>query len=226
VTLYWAFRFFVAVDAARTARAAPATYAPRRFNRWYLYVACFLLLGWAHLWTVFHAGVGMFYLPTVAMAQTLVPGDTLLVDRLAYGLPLPLTDDEAFRYADPERGHVVVYRITDARGVPQVFMFRVLGVPGDELESRAGQLFVNGAPHNEPYLHLEGSPQEDFGPITVPGASYFVLGDNRNRSRDSRYADYRFVRRSQILGRVRTVLFSVDPYTGGLRPDRLGAVIR
>jgi signal peptidase I len=223
--LYWAFRFFVAVDSARTARALASTYTPRRFNRWYFYLVCFLLLGWGHLWTVFHAGIEMFWLPTRAMVPTLIPGDYLLVDRLAYGLPLPLTAGEVLSYAEPERGHLVVYRITD-QGIPQNFVFRVVGLPGDELQIRAGQLVLNGVPLDEPYLNREDSPPEDFGPVNVPNGSFFVLGDSRSRSRDSRYTDPQFVPRPQILGRARVILFSEDPHTGNPRWERCGKVIR
>jgi signal peptidase I len=224
--LYWAFRFFVALDAVRVARAVADTYTLRRSNRWYLYLACFLVLGWMHLWTVFHAGVEMFRVPTHSMARTLIAGDRFLVDRLAYGLPLPLTGDEALSYAEPERGHVIVYRTTDAQDVPRNHVFRVLGVPGDELQIRAGRLLVDGTPVDEPYLNLEGSQPEDFGPVTVPEGSFFVLGDSRNRSRDSRYADEQFVTRSQVLGRARVILFSEDPHTGDPRWERCGKVVR
>lgn len=223
--LYWAFRFFVALDAARTARAVASTYTPRSFNRWYFYLVCFLLLGWGHLWTVSHAGIEMFWLPTRAMKPTLIAGDYLLVDQLAYGVPLPLTGSEVLLYADPQRGHVVVYRITD-QGIPAHFVFRVLGLPGDELQIRAGQLVINGAPLVEPYLNRENSPPPDFGPVTVPKASFFVLGDSRSRSRDGRFTDPQFVARSRIVGRARVILLSQDPHTGNPRWDRCGKVIR
>jgi signal peptidase I len=224
-TLYWAFRLLAAADAVRIARAVAGTYTRRRFNRWYLYLTCLVLLGWAHLWTVLHAGVEMFYLQTRSMMRTLLPGESFLVDRLAYGLPWHVTGGEILRYAEPQHGHIVVYR-SSFDGVPQNYVFRVLGVPGDVLQIRAGQLLVNGIPLDEPYLNLEGSPQRDYGPVTVPTGSFFMLGDSRNRSRDSRFADERFIKRQQILGRARVILSSGDPVTGFPRWDRFGTVIR
>jgi len=143
-----------------------------------------------------------YAIPSGSMLGTLRPGDRVLVNRLVYHL------------RDPHRGDVIVFRYP--RNLAVAFVKRVVGVPGDVLEARGGRLYVNGRPLSEPYVHrTNGSsdPTDAAGPIagttmrqpwslaepfSVPAGSYFVMGDNRTNSDDSR--DWGVVPRGDLIG--------------------------
>lgn len=145
-----------------------------------------------------------YRIPSPSMAGTLVSGDRILVNRLAYA------------FSDVSRGDVIVFRWPKDRSV--VFVKRVIGLPGDVLSLRDGRVFVNGELLEEPYLfQQEGKPEptvcaaelavSSFGqpwglehPYKVPANSYFVMGDNRMQSDDSR--DWGIVPRADVIGRV------------------------
>ena len=143
-----------------------------------------------------------YRIPSESMASTLRPGDRVLVNRVVYHL------------RHPERGDVLVFRFP--RDPSIVFIKRVVGVPGDVLQVREGRLYVNGEHVSEPYVHrtggsldptlamapLDGStmpaPWSLAAPFTVPAGSYFVMGDNRTDSDDSR--DWGVVPQDAIIG--------------------------
>ena len=150
-----------------------------------------------------------------SMEPTVSGGQHLLVNRLVYlrfddaGLPgfLPFvngaTDGSAYAFHPPRRGEVVVFRFP---GEERDFVKRIVGLPGDTVEIRAGQVFVNGETLKEPYVTDPGS--DDMRPITVSEGVYFVLGDNRRRSDDSRprgsgpASQWRPVPADSIVGRA------------------------
>lgn len=121
-----------------------------------------------------------------SMLPTLQDGQRLLVDRLTY------------RFQEPQRGDVVVFRYpANAR---QHFIKRIIAVPGDQVLISRGTVYVNGVALEEPYI--AGPMFGSFGPVIVPPDSYFVLGDNRNNSEDSRDRRVGFVPRANIVGRA------------------------
>ncbi|HEY8425515.1 MAG TPA: signal peptidase I [Limnochordales bacterium] len=121
-----------------------------------------------------------------SMLPTLHDGERLMVDKLTY------------RFSEPQRGDIVVFRYPlDPR---EHYIKRIVGVPGDEVAVRNGRVFVNGTPLEESYL---SSPTLGrFGPVRVPEGHYFVLGDNRNNSEDSRDPRLGFIPRELIEGRA------------------------
>jgi signal peptidase I len=179
--------------------------------------------------------------PSGSMRPTIVEGDYILVNRLAYGLHVPLRGAEVFTWGDPQRGDIVVFI---PPGETSRFVKRVVGLPGDVVVLRGNELFVNGQPasyrslswQNYPEAAALGEPSDrvsaesvqgrthaiqvspglggvdSFGPITVPAGHYFMMGDNRDNSRDSRF--FGPVPRERIRGRVSTVGLSLD----GLSP--------
>jgi signal peptidase I len=119
-----------------------------------------------------------FYVGSGSMVPTLKVWDRVLINKLAYDLE------------EPQRGDIVL--LEDPAGGEDPLIKRVVGLPGDTLEIRNGALFVNGEPTNEPYLHrkpcVRGMPKTcSFGPVRVPENLYFVMGDNRANSGDSRF---------------------------------------
>src|SRR5690606_30920549 len=121
-----------------------------------------------------------------SMMPTLRHGERLLVDKLTY------------RFAEPQRGDIVVFRYpSDPR---QHFIKRLIGLPGDTVEVRNGRVLVNGVALEENYVLQP--PLGRYGPRTVPEGAYFVLGDNRNNSEDSRDPRVGFVPRDHLVGRA------------------------
>jgi signal peptidase I len=175
--------------------------------------------------------------PTGSMKPTIIEGDRIFVNKLAYDLKLPFTTIHLAEWADPQRGDVVVL-YSPENGTRLVK--RVIGVPGDRIELRHNRLIVNGrravyepldpeiinqiAADEQPQHHFAGERIDDethpvmltprvraprsFEPITVPEGQYFVMGDNRDRSGDSRL--FGLVDRDLIVGRSSRVALSFD----------------
>lgn len=175
--------------------------------------------------------VQAFKIPSGSMEDTLLIGDHLLVNKFIYGTKIPFTDTQIIKLRDPKRGDVVVFEYPeDPR---KDFIKRIVGVPGDVVEGKDKQLFVNGKPYNIPQaVHKESeiipkeqNPRDSFGPIVVPENSYFVMGDNRDRSYDSRF--WKFVRRDQLKGLAFVKYWSIDGpwYKFDIRWKNIGRLI-
>jgi signal peptidase I len=122
-----------------------------------------------------------------SMESTIMTGDRVLGLRASYWFDQPQFGDVVFfRYPDDER---------------KIYVKRVIGVPGDTIEIKGGIVYRNGQQLDEPYLN-ETPQAQDYGPYQVPDNSYFMLGDNRNNSLDSRYWEHTFVSRGEILGKA------------------------
>lgn len=192
-------------------------------------------------------------IPSGSMRPTLLEGDVVLVDRLAYDFKLPLTDIVLVSLGEPRRGDVVTF--TSPRDDVRLIK-RLVAVPGDVVELRNERLIVNGVPAeyggfrrideqgeagtrqpalrgterwanraHEIQLLPEVSAMRSFGPVVVPQSSYFFLGDNRDNSADSRYIGV--VPRERLIGRARAVLVSADILTNWLpRFERFARPIR
>ena len=154
-----------------------------------------------------------------SMDNTLANGEIMFVTKYDYAstwLSFPWQDDESKEKAtrittggNPQRFDVVICRYL-GRGDTN-FVKRVVGLPGDTIEIRDGYLYVNGDKYEEPYISDEyrGGRLNTFGPYTVPEGEYFVMGDHRNNSNDSRSQGP--ITRDMIIGHVRTVLY---PFSG------------
>lgn len=182
--------------------------------------------------------------PTGSMKPTILPGERIFVNKVAYDLKIPFTLVRLARWDDPERGDVVVlFSPADGKRLVK----RVIGEPGDVIEMRRNRLYVNGEvadyePYPEdalealafqapprtavlsesvgeekhPVLWIQYAPVgSTFAPLEVPEGHYFVMGDNRNQSRDSRW--FGFVEREAIVGKATAVVISFDP-DGGFTP--------
>lgn len=129
--------------------------------------------------------------PTGSMEETVMTGSRILINRLAYVAQ------------EPERGDVVAFYYPDDPA--QIFLKRIMGLPGDTIEGINGTVYVNGLPLTEDYTPIK--LEKDFERFTVPEDSYFMMGDNRNNSWDSRYWKNTYVDRSDIIGKVKIVFY-------------------
>ena len=182
--------------------------------------------------------VDAYTIPTASMENTLLVGDFLLVNKVLYGARIPGTQLALPAFRDPERGEVIVFR--PPHDPEKNYVKRVVGVPGDTLEMKEKALYLNGEVLEETYArhidergdaihpgmawqsdHLVAAhprrryaPSRDsWGPLVVSQGQYFVMGDNRDNSEDSRY--WGFVGRDQIRGRPWIVYLSLMDIADG-----------
>ncbi|MBI5286715.1 MAG: signal peptidase I [Deltaproteobacteria bacterium] len=189
--------------------------------------------------------VQAFKIPSSSMEPTLLVGDHILVSKFSYGiqvpkpamikvfgLPVPFFSTEVKPWwGKIERGDVIVFRFPGDRS--KDYIKRVIGVDGDVIEIIDKQVHINGKPFQDPYgIHLDpiifpngsGEPRDNFGPFTVPAGSVFVMGDNRDRSYDSRY--WGVARMGEVKGKAFIIYWSWNPEDHWVRWERLGRVIR
>jgi signal peptidase I len=168
--------------------------------------------------------VEAFWVPSGSMLPTIQIGDHLFVNKLAYGLRLPLIGTKVVNFGELHRGDIVVF-VSPTDGTTDLIK-RVVAVAGDTVEIRAKHLYVNGQEVVYPGANfldprLRGSPRDDFGPTAVPPGRFFVLGDNRDQSYDSRYWGFADV--DTIKGRATFIYWSRDG--GWPRWGRFGHMI-
>ena len=174
--------------------------------------------------------VQAFKIPSGSMIPTLLIGDHILVNKLSYGVRIPFLERYLIDYTKPERGDVVVFIFPEDHS--KDFIKRVIGVAGDSVEVRAKKIYINGKPVEDPHAHFAGyDPQaggagsgDDYGPKTVPENHIFVMGDNRDRSYDSRFWGY--VNLNDVRGKAFLIYWSWDGADRWVRWERLGNLIR
>lgn len=204
----------LSADAFRLARGSPQPFPLRRYNRWWAYAIAIVLASVTVEWvqSTIRERIGRaFRIPSEAMSPALVAGDHILVELgLLAARDLRRFDIVVFDYPpNPEK----------------LFVMRIIALPGETVEIRARQVWIDGQPLAEP--HAPAAPGEaldprrhERGPREIPAGHYFVLGDNRDRSYDSRF--WGDVPADAIRGRVRFVYFSWPPADPAPRWDRIG----
>ena len=189
-----------------------------------------LLVSWAALlvsgWLV-EEPLKSYYKTHYARAFTISSGS--MEPALSKG-DYVLTNNSAYRAGGPQRGDIVVFKYP--RDEQREFIKRVVGIPGDRIEIRARQVIINGSPLDEPYVKRGNSGAANVGQsescsytygcdlTVVPADAYFVMGDNRDNSQDSRH--WGFVRRDKIVGRAFAIYWSWDSARRWPRLDRVG----
>ncbi len=175
-----------------------------------------------------------FKIPSSSMEPTLLIGDHLLVNRLSYVVKVPFTDIVFLNLGEPERGDVIVFRYPLDKD--KDFIKRVIAKGGDILEIKDKQVYINGKKVEDRHAHFSdntiipgyASPKDNLGPIVVPKGSFFVMGDNRDRSLDSRF--WGFVEREHLVGKALILYFSWNNKPQGvldyIRWNRIGRLIR
>ena len=222
----------VAVEKAKEKPAKPDTTSEkirREMVSWFWVILAFLFIEG----TLVQARV----IPSGSMEPTVLVGDHLIVSRIGYDAGIPFTSVHAPLWRDPQRQQIIVFRAPlPDEGNPD-FIKRCIGVPGDHIKIAGGQVMVNGVGLNEPYItHYAGwlsSTAENFPPsdvnamggltvawarelprhiingeLVVPAGQYFMMGDNRDNSRDSRY--WGFVPRANIIGTPVVIYMSIE----------------
>lgn len=171
-----------------------------------------------------------FKIPSGSMKPTLLVGDHILVNKFIYGVKLPFKDGKVLMFHQPEKGDIIVFKYPE--DPKRDFIKRVIGVEGDTISEKDKVLYVNNKKANEPYAsHVEDDikpagyePRDNFGPIVVPKGKFFVMGDNRDQSYDSRY--WGFVDENQIKGKAFIIYWSWDTEKKFPRFGRLGHLIK
>lgn len=230
------------VNASATSDDMPSTKSIIREYAEALIIAIILAL------TIRVFVVQAFKIPSGSMIPTLLIGDHILVSKLAYGIQLPkdcefqlsfpplicYSSTMVMDFDPPQRGDVIVFRYPEDEN--KDFIKRLIGVPGDVIEIRNKQVIVNGerlidkdfTQRVDPGI-IDGriNPRDNLGPLTVPPDSYFVMGDNRDQSLDSRF--WGFVKINKIKGRAFLVYWSWNgqgSWTEWVRWDRIGKSIQ
>jgi len=169
--------------------------------------------------------VQAFKIPSGSMLETLQIGDHLLVNKFIYGVKMPFSGDILYHVDDPQHGDIVVFEFPE--DPDKDFIKRIIGVPGDVIEIKDKAVYRNGEKLDEPYVrHADPNivPRRDnFGPITVPEGKYFVMGDNREESYDSRFWGY--VDREKIKGKAWVIYWSWDGFPN-VRFNRIGMTVK
>jgi signal peptidase I len=173
--------------------------------------------------------VQSFKIPSGSMEDTMLVGDYLLVNKFIYGIKVPFTDYRLPMLRAPERGDVIVFKYPQDRS--KDFIKRVIGLPGDIIQIKDKKVYVNGALYQNPHeVHKEqlslppaSGPRDNMATVKVPADSYFVMGDNRDRSYDSRY--WGFVKNNDLVGLAIIKYWSWDHDKGHVRWQRIGRPI-
>ena len=175
--------------------------------------------------------VQAFKIPTGSMEPNLLIGDHLLVNKFVFGSYLSPVESTLLPMRDIARREVIVFKYPEEP--ERDFIKRVIGLPGDQIEVRHKRVYVNGNMLDEPYAHyieppppvsheaeprdrpsLSGDRRDSYGPVTVPPKHYFVMGDNRDNSQDSRY--WGFLPREYVKGRALVIYWSYEAEAGNV----------
>lgn len=173
--------------------------------------------------------VQTFKIPSGSMEGTLSIGDYLIVNKFIYGITIPLIDKKILNIKHPQQGDIIVFAYP--KDESKDFIKRIVGIPGDQVEIRDKKVYVNGVPYNNPHavfrdnniLPDRQAPRDNFGPVRVPRNSYFVMGDNRDNSYDSRF--WGFVGEDKIKGRALIKYWSWDGEHLRVRRENIGRLI-
>ncbi len=170
-----------------------------------------------------------YKIPSGSMKPTLQIGDHILVSKFNYGVKLPFLRSTLIPLGTPKRGDILVFIYPEDRS--KDFIKRLIGLPGDTIEIRNKKIFLNSLPLNDTRgvyvdsLIIPGSvqPRDNFGPVTVPEDSIFVMGDNRDESYDSRF--WGFVKMKDVLGKALIIYWSWNHEDTWVRWGRIGSIL-
>jgi len=177
-----------------------------------------------------------FKIPTGSMENNLLIGDHLLVNKFVFGPSVSGLERALLPMGTIKRGDIIVFKYPEEPD--RDFIKRVIGLPGETLELKEKKVYIDGKPLDEPYVHFLEPPRshsnmseetsldvrERYGPVTVPPDQYFMMGDNRDNSQDSRY--WGFLRRDYIKGKALLIYWSFESDREDYADESAGATIR
>jgi signal peptidase I len=180
--------------------------------------------------------VQAFKIPTGSMEETLLIGDHLLVNKMVFGPTLTGAERALLPIGTIKRRDVLVFKYPEEP--ERDFIKRVIGLPGETVELREKKVYINGTALDEPYVHFLTAPsrpsefhevtsfdvRERYGPVTVPADHYFVMGDNRDNSQDSRY--WGFLPRENIKGKSLIIYWSYQAEREDYQDESAGATVK
>jgi len=180
--------------------------------------------------------VQAFKIPTGSMENNLLIGDHLLVNKLIYAPAVSAAERSLMPVGQIKRGDVIVFKYPEEPD--RDFIKRVIGLPGETLEVREKKVYVNGKMLDEPYVHFLQPPstsselsevtsfdvRERYGPVTIPADQYFMMGDNRDNSQDSRY--WGFLPRDLVKGKALVIYWSYEAGREDYQENGAGATLR
>jgi signal peptidase I len=180
--------------------------------------------------------VQAFKIPTGSMENNLLIGDHLLVNKFVFGPTETSLERTLLPIGTIKRGDVLVFKYPVEPD--RDFIKRVIGLPGDTVELREKKVYINGKPLDEPYVHFLQPPggeselhevtsfdvRERYGPVTVPANQYFMRGDNRDNSQDSRY--WGFMPRENVKGKALLIYWSYEAGREDYEEEGAGATIK
>ena len=171
-----------------------------------------------------------FKIPSGSMEPNLLIGDHLLVNKFLFGPTATSLERAVLPVRDVQRGDVIVFKYPEEP--ERDFIKRVIGLPGETVELRGRTVYIDGRPIDEPYVQFiepgqPGAPADDgedvrrkYGPVTVPDGHYFMMGDNRDNSQDSRY--WGFLPRGYMKGRAAFIYWSYEAESADYQTSGLG----
>ena len=180
--------------------------------------------------------VQAFKIPTGSMEENLLIGDHLLVNKFVFGPSETGAERTLLPVGTIKRRDIIVFKYPE--DPERDFIKRVIGLPGETIEVREKKVYINGTALDEPYVHFLAPPsapselhevtsfdvRERFGPVTVPADQYFMMGDNRDNSADSRY--WGFLRRDYIKGKALVIYWSYQAEREDYQDESAGATVK
>lgn len=212
---------FCLVDSIKYARSKSSEYQLKKYNKWYIYFA-YWLVATIIIQPIVEASfkenvVQAYKIPSGAMLPTLLIGDHILVNKYLY------------KKQNPQRGDIAVFEFPNDLAID--YIKRIVAVGGDSIEIKDKKLYINGNLQSEEFVtHTDNmlfpvseNPRDNFGPFTVPPNAFFFLGDNRDNSYDSRF--WGVVEKTKIKGKAFCFYWSWDKMNSQVRWDRIGELI-
>ena len=211
-------------DAIHAARKANDPFELRWFNRWYMYILMILVVGTGQAlvndYFIKRHVFQSYKISINSMAPTLLIGDHVTTDKLVY------------QFKDPSRGDIVVFKYPNDE--TKNFLKRIIGMPGETIQVKNKIVYINGEPlDDQNYTQridqtiFDGTktPRDNFGPAVIPEQSYFVLGDSRDQSLDSRF--FGSIKREKINGKVKVIYLSIPKNwpDEGIKWERMGRLL-
>lgn len=217
-----AFLLYCILDAAKASKQKRFGYIPKKYNKWYIYLGCWILASLI-VQPIDNALVKKYFfqaykIPASSFKPTLQIGDHIIARKLF-----------AVR-AGLNRGDIILFPFPEDPN--KDFIKRIIALGGETIEIVDKKVFINRALFQEPYaiytepkiIPKDSMPRDNFGPVTVPDDSVFVMGDNRDHSYDSRF--WGFVKKSNVEGKACSIYWSWDKENRKIRWDRIGKIIQ